>query len=72
MNIAIPKETKIGEKRIPLIPDHVKQLIDAGHKVFLEKDAGLEAGFPDREYARVGTQIVLASEIYNQELILKY
>ena len=71
MNIALPKETKVGEKRIALVPEHVKKLIDAGHRVLIEKDAGIGAGFSDQEYARVGAQIVSAEEIYQQPLIVR-
>jgi len=71
MNIALPKETKVGEKRIALIPEHVKKLIDAGHRIMIEKDAGLGAGFSDQEYARVGAQIVSTAEIYQQPLIIR-
>ncbi len=71
MNIAIPKETKIGEHRIAIIPEHAKQLIDAGHRVFIEKDAGNKAGFPDQEYAKVGVQILKNNEIYNKEIVVR-
>ena len=46
MNIGLVKETKIKENRVALIPEHVKQLVNAGHKVFVENNAGLVAGFP--------------------------
>lgn len=57
MDIAIPKETKEKEFRVALIPSDVKKLVDAGHSVFVEKDAGLGAGFPDEEYERTGAEI---------------
>ena len=71
MNIAIPKEKKTKEHRVALIPEDVKILIEAGHKVFVEDYAGEKAGFSNEKYVKVGAEIVSKEEIYNQELIVK-
>ena len=47
MIIGVPKEIKLQEHRIGLTPDSVKVLYDKGHKVLIETNAGLEAGFTD-------------------------
>ena len=49
MIIGIPKEEKIGEYRIALIPEHVGKLVSEGHIVFLEKGAGVGCGFSDKD-----------------------
>ena len=41
MRIGIPKEIKDKENRVALTPDGAKQLVSNGHKVFVEKSAGL-------------------------------
>jgi len=73
MNICIPKERRPFEFRVGLSPMGVEILIQHGHTVFLEHDAGQGAGFPDREYEKVGAKIAYAAdEIYGRaELLLK-
>ncbi len=71
MNIAIPKETKTKEHRVALVPEDVKILIEADHQVFVEDNAGLNAGFPNSEYEKVGAKIATKEEIYNQQLIVR-
>ena len=73
MKIAIPKEIKTLEARVGLIPAACSALVDAGHDVFLQKDAGLLSGYPDELYTKVGVQILPdAKSIYEQgEMILK-
>ncbi len=58
MKIALPKEIKSGEFRVAMIPSNVAKLVDAGHTVYVEKDAGAAAGYPDEEYVAAGAEIV--------------
>jgi alanine dehydrogenase len=73
MNICIPKERRPYEFRVGLSPMGVEMLIQHGHTVFIEHDAGMGAGFPDKEYDRVGAKIAYsADEIYGRaQLLLK-
>ena len=57
MVIGIPKERKIQEYRVALTPQAVSVLIQHGHKVFVEKGAGLGTGISDSEYKKAGAQI---------------
>ena len=45
MIIGVPKEVKNNENRIGLTPNSVKQLINSGHDVLIQKDAGANIGF---------------------------
>jgi NAD(P) transhydrogenase subunit alpha len=56
--IGVPKETLAGERRVALVPDAVKQLAGDGIEVWLERQAGESAGFPDAQYEAVGVSIV--------------
>ena len=47
---------------LPSLPEAVKILTDAGHEVYMETDAGLNAGFPDREYSENGAMVVGTSQ----------
>jgi alanine dehydrogenase len=73
MNICIPKERRPFEFRVGLSPMGVEILTQHGHTVFIEHDAGQGAGFPDKEYDKVGAKIAYAvDEIYGRaELLLK-
>lgn len=73
MQLAVPRETVPGEKRVALVPEVIPQLLKMGHAVSVETGAGLRAGFPDDAYAAAGAQIVAGSAaLYaNAEMILK-
>ncbi len=58
MNIAIPKETTDGERRVALVPDMAKRLAGKGITVRLEQGAGQQAGYPDDQYVEVGAEVV--------------
>ncbi len=73
MRIGILKETHFEEKRVALTPAGVKLLVDNGHQVFIEKDAGLQSRFTNDEYEKVGAKIVYSAEesINRAELVVK-
>lgn len=58
MNIGIPKELRAYEYRVGLTPAGVKLLTQHGHICYVEHDAGLGAGFNDKEYEQAGASIV--------------
>src|SRR6202789_3043356 len=58
MIIGVPKEVKDHESRVGVTPAGAKALVDAGHKVLIEHDAGALSSFPDHEYQAVGAEIV--------------
>jgi NAD(P) transhydrogenase subunit alpha len=73
MLIGVPKESASGERRVALVPEGVSQLTRAGHRVVVEHDAGLRAGFTDDAYRAAGSDLVdTAPEIYSSaEMVLK-
>ncbi|MEI8202666.1 MAG: alanine dehydrogenase [Bacteroidota bacterium] len=72
LKIGIPKETAFQENRVSLVPDAVGLLVNNGHKVYIQSDAGLSAHFPDSEYAEAGATIVYSlAEVYQADIILK-
>ncbi len=56
--IFLSKESRAGEQRVALIPKHVKQLIEQGHTVAIEQDAGVGAGFSNQDYQAAGASVV--------------
>ena len=73
MKIGIPKEIKTKEYRVGIIPSGVRVLVQSGHQVCIEKDAGEKSGFTNEEYSKVGATILQSSkEIFDTcEMILK-
>ncbi len=58
MIIGVPKEIKVQEYRVGLVPGGVLQLVAAGHEVLVEAGAGLGAGIADDAYVKAGATIV--------------
>ncbi len=73
MLIGIPKEIKNRENRVGVVPGGVEVLVAAGHKVILEKGAGIGAGIPDTRYVAAGATIVnSAKQVWDEaEMIMK-
>ena len=57
MVIGIPKERKVQEYRVALTPQAVSVLVQHGHKVLVEKSAGLGSGITDQEFKNAGARI---------------
>ena len=58
MIVGVPKEIKTEEYRVGMVPGGVKKLVERGHKVLVEKGAGIGSGLPDKMYRAVGAKIV--------------
>ena len=73
MRIGIPKEVKVREGRVALIPSAVGELVLNGHEVFIQSSAGVASGYPDEDYRRVGAQIAPdAAALYSGvQMVLK-
>lgn len=65
MIIGIPKEVKDNEYRVAMPPGGVKTFVLRGHKVIVQKDAGVGSGFSDAEYVNAGAEILdTAAEVW--------
>jgi NAD(P) transhydrogenase subunit alpha len=73
MLIGVPREIARGERRVALVPEVVAQLTRAGHRIIVERDAGLRAGFTDDSYRATGCDLAdTPAEIYSTaQMILK-
>ena len=70
--IGIPKEVAMQENRVSLTPEAVALLVNNGHTVWVESNAGVTAKFADNEYSEAGAKIVYsAKEVFEAEIILK-
>jgi NAD(P) transhydrogenase subunit alpha len=57
MRIGVPRETAPGERRVALVPESCKKLIQAGYEVAIETGGGDEAGFGSAAYREAGTAV---------------
>jgi alanine dehydrogenase len=73
MIVGIPKEVKVREYRVGLMPAAVKQLADNGHTVVVENGAGVGSGFSNEAYEQAGAEVVdTAKEVWDRaEMIVK-
>lgn len=73
MNIGIPKEIKPQENRVSMIPGSVAELVKRGHRVFIERGAGVGAAYGDEQYIAAGAEILeTAQAVFDAaEMIVK-
>jgi alanine dehydrogenase len=73
MRIGVPKEIKVHEYRVGLVPAAVRELVESGHEVLVQTGAAAGIGFSDADYQRVGAKIAAtAAEVFAQsEMIVK-
>lgn len=73
MVVGVPREMKVDEYRVAMLPVGVQLLKEDGHTVLIEKGAGLGSGFRDDAYVTAGAELVTsADEIFARaDLIVK-
>lgn len=71
MLVAVVKELKQGEGRVACTPENVRKLTDAGHKVIVEKNAGIGSGFSNDMYEKEGAKIVTHEQAWEADLVIK-
>jgi alanine dehydrogenase len=69
--VGIPKEIKEEENRVAVTPTGVAAFVSHGHKVLIERGAGLGSGILDRSYAGAGARVVdSAAEVWREAQLL--
>ncbi len=72
MKIGVPREVKADEYRVAMLPVGVDLLTRAGHKVFVEAEAGAGSGFSDDDYIKAGAAIVKShEEAFDADMVVK-
>jgi len=73
MLIGVPREIKVREYRVGLVPANVRELAARGHEVIVEAGAGDGIGASDEQYQSAGASIIKsAKEIFEHaKLIIK-
>jgi alanine dehydrogenase len=70
MKVGVPTEVKVDEYRVALTPAGVRELIDAGHQVFVQSGAGLGSAITDEAYTAQGATIVPDADAVFEEATL--
>lgn len=73
MKLAVPTETRPGERRVALVPDVVKKLVGAGWDVSIQSGAGVAAAFSDDAYKEAGATVApdVASALSGAGLVVR-
>ena len=73
MKVGIPTEIKAQESRVGLTPASVQELINYGHEVIIQNNAGFGAGFENTDYEKAGAKIAPnAGDVFNDaDMIVK-
>jgi alanine dehydrogenase len=73
MKVGVPKEVKNHEYRVALTPVGVHELVQHGHEVYIERDAGVGSQIPDEEYVAEGAKMLdTADDVWGSaDMVLK-
>src|SRR5215210_7918852 len=71
MRLGVPKETATAERRVALVPDDVRKLVDGRVEVVVEAGAGLEATFSDDAYEEAGASSADRTEAFGAHAVCK-
>ncbi|MDD5687560.1 MAG: alanine dehydrogenase [Elusimicrobia bacterium] len=73
MIVGLPKEIKDSEYRVGMVPAGVEQIRKLGHRVLVEKSAGIGTGISDAEYKAVGAEIISDAKVIfdKSDMIIK-
>jgi H+-translocating NAD(P) transhydrogenase subunit alpha len=69
VRVAVPTETRPGERRVALVPDAVARLREAGLDVVVQSGAGGRAFFPDASYRNAGAEVVDADVLADADIV---
>lgn len=72
MIIGVPKEIKNRENRVGMTPAGARTFVAHGHRVLVQKGAGLGSGIADEAYTKAGAELVnSASDAWNAQMVVK-
>ena len=71
LTIGIPKEDLPEEKRLALTPEAVDMIVNAGHCILFEKNAGSGINYPDDHYITAGAEIASTTQVFESDIVFK-
>lgn len=70
MQVAVPAETRPGERRVALVPEAAARLVQSGLEVVVEAGAGVTAYASDEAYRAAGARVELGSVLDEADVVL--
>ena len=72
ITIGIPKETRLQENRIALVPASIASLVAKGHRIIIEQGAGLKTNYTDHRFSEAGAEVAYSKEeVFKSNFLLK-
>ncbi len=71
MKIGVPKEVKNNEARVAITPNGAAKLVQSGHTVSIEINAGVASSFSNEQYIEAGANLVSTANAWNADLVVK-
>ncbi|MCI0653793.1 MAG: alanine dehydrogenase [Methylococcaceae bacterium] len=71
MKIGIVREIKDREDRVAMTPEGVRELVEHGHQVLVERDAGIGSNFSNAQYTEAGAELAGPESVWNCDLVVK-
>jgi alanine dehydrogenase len=71
VKVGVPREVKVGESRVAMTPDGVRELVAHGHGVVVERGAGEGSSIPDADFAAASAEIGTATDAWGADLVVK-
>ncbi|HET8582328.1 MAG TPA: alanine dehydrogenase, partial [Jatrophihabitans sp.] len=73
MKVGVPREVKNNEFRVAITPAGVHELVQHGHEVFVERDAGVGSAIQDADFVAAGARILdTADDVWGSaDMVLK-
>ena len=70
--IGIPKEIRLSEARVAIVPNSIRTLVGYGHKVIVESGAGDKSNFTDHDYSEAGAEITSSKDqVFKSDVLIK-
>lgn len=71
MEIGIAREHIHGERSVAMLPQEIRILVNEGHLVYVEENAGVGINVSNEDYRAVGASVIKQSEIYDKDIVVK-
>jgi len=72
ITIGIPKEVRLQENRVAMVPASISSLVADGHRVVVEKGAGVKTNYSDHRFSEAGAEIAYSKEqVFKSSILLK-
>jgi H+-translocating NAD(P) transhydrogenase subunit alpha len=70
VKVGVAGETRPGEKRVALVPEHVQRLVGEGHQLLVQHGAGAGALADDDAYTAAGAEVVDEAAVLDADLVV--